>query len=107
MHSTDTQPDDQFSKDEWIECPKCRTVMLRLSEYEIQGTDGIPGGETELWEFLLWGWMAFAYNFVLDLLGFGGQKVKLAKLKKEVLPAYPSSVVCPRCFYVLKAAPAC
>ena len=98
-----TQAADQRRRDEWIECPRCRSVMLPLSEYEIQSSE-FQGADIDLWEFLVWGWMAFVYSFVLNLLGFGGQKAKLAKLKKDTLPSFPASLICPRCFYVLKAA---
>ncbi|MGI4789954.1 MAG: hypothetical protein ACRYFS_14020 [Janthinobacterium lividum] len=91
---------EQPSRNEWIECPKCRSVMLLLTEYEVQSNSGFPGVETELWEFLVFGWMAFVYNFAIGLLGFGGQKAKLAKKKKELLPAFPNGLVCPRCFFV-------
>lgn len=97
------QATDQRRRDEWVGCPRCRSVMLPLSEYEVQNS-GFQGADIELWELLVWGWMVFVYSFTLNLLGFGGQKAKLAKIKKETLPSFPGSVICPRCFYVLKAA---
>lgn len=92
---------DLARRNEWVECPKCRSVLLPLSEYEISGSE-FSAGDTELWVLLVWGWMPLAYEFVAGLLGFGGKKVTLAKLKKETLPAFPASLVCPRCFYVLR-----
>lgn len=97
------QAADQRRRDEWVECPRCRSVLLPLSEYEIQSSE-FQEADIELWEFLVWGWMAFVYSFLLNLLGFGGQKARLAKIKKETLPSFPGSLICPRCFYVQKAA---
>ena len=75
--------------------------MLPLSDYEVSGSE-FSTGDTELWEFLVWGWMPLAYEFVVGLLGFGGKKMTLAKQKKEILPAFPNSLICPRCLFVLK-----
>ncbi len=33
------QAADQRRRDEWVECPRCRSVMLPLSEYEIQSSE--------------------------------------------------------------------
>ena len=91
----------QARRNEWIECPKCRSVLLPLGEYEVSSSD-FSAGATDLWEMLVWGWMPLAYNLVLGLLGFGGKKAALAKQKKSLLPAFPNSLICPRCLYVLR-----
>lgn len=101
-HPDDTESAAPDLQNEWIECPHCRSVMLPLREYEIQRSSEFPAVEAELWEFLLWGWMAFVSNFVCALIGFGGRKATLAKQKQDILPRFPNSLVCPRCFVVIR-----
>jgi hypothetical protein len=102
MMLNDNLDADQARQNEWVECPKCRSVMLPLRDYDIQTASEFPSVGAELWEFLVFGWIVFVYNFAVGLLGFGGQKARLAKQKKDFLPAFPNSLICPRCFYVLK-----
>ena len=90
----------QDSRNEWVECPQCRSVMTPLREYEIQSSSEFPAVEAEAWEFFLWGWMAFVYNFLIGLVTYGGRKARLAKQKRDVLPRFAHSLVCPRCLYV-------
>ena len=102
MMLNDNLDANQPDRNEWVECPKCRSVMLPLGDYDIQTASEFPSVGAELWEFLVFGWIVFIYNFAVGLLGFGGQKARLAKQKKDFLPAFPNSLICPRCFYVLK-----
>ncbi len=85
---------------EWVECPHCRSVMLPLRSYEIPGASEFPAVECELWEFFIWGWMAFVYHFLSGLATYGGRKARLAQQKRDVLPRFPRSLVCPRCLHV-------
>lgn len=101
-----TQSDDPFLRrydpPEETPCPECRSWMLPLERYEIQKASETASIDAELWEFLLWGWWAFVYNYVYDLLTIEGRKRKLAALKRDILPNFPSSQVCPRCLCVKK-----
>ena len=103
-YSDSTKFGEQYNQNEWIECPQCRSVMISLSEYEIQSASEFPSIEGDLLGFILLGWWIFVYNFVIGFIGFGGRKAKLAKQKKEVLTQFPQSLVCPRCLYVLRRA---
>ena len=76
--------------------------MLPLKEYEISKASESPTADTELWEFLLWGWVAFVGNYVNDLFTYESRKRKLAQQKQEVLPDFPNSLVCARCLHVSK-----
>jgi hypothetical protein len=89
-------------EDEWVACPECRSWMLPLSKYEIQKSSASPTVGAEPWEFFLWGWWAFVYNFIYDLATYEGRKRKLAQQKQEILPKFPNSLVCPRCLHVVK-----
>ncbi|BDI29781.1 hypothetical protein CCAX7_18320 [Capsulimonas corticalis] len=87
-------------REEWPECPGCRSVMQPLATYELPSASEFPAVEAELWEILLWGWMIIVANFLVGLLTYGGRKALLAKLKHDILPRFPHSLVCPRCLKV-------
>lgn len=103
MNQTDHGTGDGFAQDnpnEWVECPACHSVMTPLRGHEVRSSSEFPAVEAELWEFLLWGWVIFVINFIVGLLGYGGRKRKLATLKRDVLPRFPHSLICPRCFHI-------
>lgn len=103
MRHPDDEPSAGFGQDnphEWVECPDCHSPMTPLRDFEISSSSEFPAVEAEMWEFLLWGWIIFVINFVVGLLGFGGRKRKLSQLKRDVLPRFPHSLVCPRCLSV-------
>jgi hypothetical protein len=85
-----------------VACPQCRSWMLPLSQFELSKASESPSADAELWEFLLWGWMAFVYNYVSDLITYESRKNKLAAQKKEVLGQFPNSLICPRCLHVVR-----
>ena len=97
-------PEDEYAdaRHEWTECPQCRSVMLPLGEYEMQRSSEFPVVEAELWEFVLWGWGIFVYNFLWALATYEGRKRRLAALKRDTLPRFPRSLVCPRCLFVAR-----
>lgn len=87
-------------RDEWVECPHCRSVMLPLRDYEITSLSEFPVVECELWEWFVWGWMALAFHFLLGLATYSGRKTRLAQQKYSLLPRFPRSLICPRCLAV-------
>lgn len=89
-------------QDEMIACPECKTWMLPLADYEIQKASESPTVGAEGYEIFLWGLWAYVYNFIYDSFLYEGRKKKLAQQKKEVLPRFPHSWVCPRCLHILK-----
>ena len=101
MQSTD--PDiRKYDRQDDVPCPACRSWMLPLSRYEIQKSSESPAVGAEWYEFLLWGWWAFVYNYAYDLLTYAERQKKLAQQKSEVLPQFPNSLICPRCLHVTK-----
>ena len=88
--------------DDFKPCSECGTWILPLQEYEIEAASESPTAGAELWEFILWGWMAFVYNYVYDLFTFKERQLRLARLKAEILPQFPRSLVCPGCLRVTK-----
>jgi len=95
-------PEDEHvdARDEWVECPKCRAVMLPLGGYEIDKSSEFPAVEADAWSFFVWGWGIFVYNFLFALATYEGRRRKLETLKRGVLPRFPNSLVCPRCLHV-------
>ena len=104
MYGSSTDPDVRKYDDanEWRTCPQCATGMLPLHSYEIQKASESPTVGADMWEFIMWGWWAFVYNYVNDLVTYGSRKRKLAETKAATLPHFPRSLVCPRCLYILK-----
>lgn len=100
--STDPDVRKYDGQGETVTCSECHAFMLPLRDYEISRGAEAPAVGAELWEFLLWGWWAFAYNYISDALTLRGRLSKLAALKQEVLPRFPRSLVCPQCLYLLK-----
>ncbi len=90
------------SPGEMIPCPECHAWMLPLKSYEIPGSTESAGIGAEPLEFLLWGWWAFVYNYVYDHFTFENRKKKLLELKRQTLPQFPNSLVCPRCLHLNK-----
>ena len=101
---TNNNPRAYDAKAEWIECPHCHNVTLPLADYQISNASESPDVSASGLEFLLFGWWAFALNFLADVFSLGGRKTKLAHLKAEILPQFPRSLVCPRCLNVIKRA---
>lgn len=96
-----SNPGDR-EKDEWFTCPSCHAFMMPLSKYEIQKVSASPTVGAEWWEFLLFGWMAFVYNYLYDAFTYEERKAKVNKLRTAVLPQFPNSQICPQCLHVLK-----
>lgn len=104
MRPPSTGPDIRRynANDDWTMCPECHNGTLRLDSYEIQKSSESPDVDVEWYEFVIWGWWAIAVNFLSDLMTYEGRKKKLARLKQDILPAFPGSLVCTRCLHVIK-----
>lgn len=88
--------------DEWIECPKCRNVTVPLKDFEISEASEGPTASADAVDFWLFGLWAFAINYFAEAFSFGGRRAKLRQLKRDVLPQFPHSLVCPRCLNVIE-----
>ena len=99
---TNNAPRDFDARDEWIECPKCRNVTVKLRDFEITDAGEGPTAHADGIEFLLFGWWALALNYLSELFSFGGRKRKLVQLKAHILPRAPESLVCPYCLHVIE-----
>lgn len=95
-------PGDEYAdaRDEWAECPKCRSVMLPLRKYEISRSSEFPAVEADAWSFFVWGWGIFVYNFLFALAAYEGRRQRLEALKRGALLRFPNSLVCPRCLSI-------
>lgn len=100
--STDPDVRQYDGQDDVVPCPECHAFMLPLQGYEISKSVEAPVVSAELWEFLLWGWWAFASNYLWGALTLKGRLSKLAQQKAEVLPQFPRSLVCPKCLHIIR-----
>lgn len=100
--STDPHIWKYDNRDELVACPECHTYMVPLKDYDMSSPGESPAVGAEPWEFIIWGWMAFVYNYIYDLFTHKGRLEKLTRHKKEILPEYPNSLVCPGCLSVTK-----
>jgi len=92
MQSNDPDIRKYEQKNDLVACPQCHGWMLPLNEFEIQKSSA-PSVEAEPWEFLLWGWSAYLYNFIFDSFTYESRKRKLAQQKRDTLPQFPKSFV--------------
>lgn len=93
--------DDPKSTDVWLTCPECSNVMVPLKTYDIQESAS-PGLDAEPWQVMAFGWMSVVYNFLFGHAKMQGEKARLAQEKEDVLPVYPNSQICPKCFYLAR-----
>lgn len=84
-----------------LTCENCGTFTLPLREYEISRSES-PTIGAEWWEFLIYGWAIYLYNFVFDFFTYESRKKKLARLKRDVLTINPKSLICPACLRIKK-----
>ena len=101
-NSPDTSRRDLDRNDDYVNCSECGTFMLPLKDYDMDKASEAPAVGANLFEFLIWGWMAFVYNYLYDLLTLEGRKKKLAEQKRDILPTAPNTLVCPRCLGIIK-----
>jgi hypothetical protein len=106
MQNTDPDVRRYDSPDEWIACPECRGWTVALDKYELHPASESPDVDFEWYELLLWGWTVYVYyciyNYIYELFIYKHRQKKLARLKQEILPTYPRSLICPKCFHVIK-----
>jgi hypothetical protein len=93
---------DDPRPDIWLTCSQCHHIMLPLASYEIQAS-AEPGVEVDFWQMLLFGWWSIVFNYFFGKAKIEGEKQKLAQQKSEVLPQFPNSQICPKCFHVEKS----
>ncbi len=102
MQNSDAARRDFDRNDDYISCSECGTYLVSLKDYTLDKTSDSPVVEASFFEFLIWGWMAFVYSYIYDLLTLEGRKKKLAQQKEQILPTAPNSLICPRCLHVVK-----
>jgi len=76
--------------------------MLPLKDYNVESSERPSLGDVEPWEFILWGWMAFVYNYLYDSITYKSRQKKVEALHTDILPNFPNSLICPRCLHVIK-----
>ena len=101
-------PDD----DKVVMCHRCRQMMKSLARFQPEDvrfiSDVNPHAETMT---RVLGWRYFAGTFLLtffetlyEFAASGWRRRKVARLKREILPRFPKSQICPRCLRVEKRA---
>ncbi len=95
-----------MSRDHWTHCPECHYPMLELNGFEgVSSNDaaGLSGkGAQDYW---LWGLWAIAHDIleqVWNVLRSAWRKHKVKKLRAELLPQFPNTLICPQCLYTIK-----
>ncbi len=91
------------SDDPDINCPDCRSLMIRLDSYETaidaHGPDAAGGGFMPVTR----GTVGFLIlDGLINIIFAWRHRAKAHKICDENLPDYPSSMVCPACLFVYK-----
>jgi hypothetical protein len=89
-------------------CPNCHYPMLKLSGFEgVSSRDAQAFHGKNSHDFSLWGWWAIAHDLLAGLwsgLGAWRRRRQVKKLRDEVLPQFPKSLICPHCLQVFRKA---
>lgn len=90
-----------------VNCPECRRPMVELVKYQrvIDG-DSVVGDDNPVpmpWDrsgqvFFLFG----IIDFIMGSIEMAVHKAKAKKIFARELPAYPNSLVCTQCLFVLR-----
>jgi hypothetical protein len=89
-------------------CPHCHYPMLKLSRFEgvsSRDAQGFNGKDSH--DFSFWGWWAIAHDLFTRMwsgVGTWLRRRQVNKLRAEVLPQFPKSLICPHCMQVFRKA---
>ena len=102
MRPVSTDPDIRRydPRHENVVCSECHASMLPLKDFEIQTSSESPSIDGDDFDFTWWGIGNGICNYIFGWFAFAWRKVKLARRKRQVLPLFPDSWVCPRCLHV-------
>jgi hypothetical protein len=94
--------------DNATQCPQCHYPMLNLSGFEgVSSRDAQGFNNRDLHDYSFWGWWAIAYGIFAGMwsgLGTLRRRRQVKKLRAEILPQFPKSLICPHCLQVLRKA---
>ncbi|MDQ3814072.1 MAG: hypothetical protein M3347_08980 [Armatimonadota bacterium] len=93
-------------RDEWKLCPHCRSPMLPLKDYEVRGGAGPDEDDSDTMPSMHRDWTESIIMGILDHIWDGVRttlrKRKLLRLRRQLLPRSPNSLVCPRCLHAIE-----
>jgi len=98
-----TDPDmRKYDGNAAIKCPACPGYMVSLKDFEITNSNEGPSLEADFWEYILWGWWVFVYNYFFGALDYNRRKNTVADLKQKILLEFPESLICSQCLHVTR-----
>ena len=89
------------------QCPECLYPMLKLSDYDGDCSLDAPGFNSSDARDFPFGFHELAFIFdILRDVGSGlrnlARRRKVKKLRLEILPQWPQTLVCPHCLHLRK-----
>lgn len=87
-------------------CPHCHYPMLKLANFEgvsSRDAQGFHGKDNHDYSF--WGWWAIVDELLSGMwngLTTWRRRRQVKKLRDEVLPQFPKSLICPHCLQVVR-----
>ena len=80
--------------------------MLELQKFEgVSSRDAAGFGGKEARDYWFWGWWAVVHDLLSEVwhsIGLAWRKRKVRRLRAELLPQYPNTLICPQCFHIIK-----
>lgn len=80
--------------------------MLELKDFEGVSSNDAPGfGGKDAHDFWFWGWWAIMHDIAVEIwnaLRSVWRRHKVKKLRQEILPRFPNTLICPQCLNVVK-----
>lgn len=89
-------------------CPACgHWRMYDLSNYYEEDINGSPvqegwGSPSWFFEVNWFYYLGWLVNTLRGSAGVASRRAKLRRIRKEVLPRAPKSIICPNCFEVIE-----
>lgn len=86
-------------------CPECRYTTVMLNDFD--GTwsgDAVEGEARDPLSYFRWGMWLVLWDLLcagFKMSGRENRKTKVERLRKEVLPDFPDSLICPSCLHVI------
>ncbi|HEX8552758.1 MAG TPA: hypothetical protein VF681_14510 [Abditibacteriaceae bacterium] len=87
-----------------MHCRECRYPMMELKKFDGDSSYGVSDfNNKDATDYWLWGLWAIAHDLWLDLWKGGrlvARKKKVEKMRAEILPQFPHTMICPQCLHV-------
>ena len=80
--------------------------MLELKDFDGTSSRDAPGFEQrDPHDYFWFGLWAIAHDIAIDAwrwLGSASRKKRVKRLKEEMLPQFPNTIICPRCLITIE-----